>query len=458
MFSAFFVAGCAAISACRGDEPKLSGDTLALPPDGDADAGLEQIVASTPLDGGTTDVPCPTPSTTELDDVIDVSAADDFACALRRNGAVVCWGRNDARYRVMGAARAAVVAKPVAIEGLTNVREIGTGTGHACARDASGVLSCWGSNLVGEAGTGAVGGVVYPPVAVENLTNVTHVGVGADHVCATTATGVWCWGSRTKGRTGQPAGNASASGVASLVAGLPTGEPVFVAAGEASCTIVKTGDTSATYCWGNNYDGQLGIGSTSDADFATPQLVSALGARALEISLSPLRFGCARAKGVALTCWGHNESGAIGDVLPGSPVRSPVEAYPSVLTAEVTRVASYGRNTCAVTKEGYVACMGANDAGQLGTGVSDAVDHGAPQFVRESRSNANKLSRAFDVAVGGSAGRTGFACAAVGERAECGGRVMCWGTNQYGQLGNAAQVDGTNPDLTEPFAVRVANP
>jgi len=139
-------------------------------------------------------------------------------------------------------------------------------------------------------------------------------------------------------------------------------------------------------------------------------------------------------------------------------VRSPVEASPATLTANVTRIASYGRNTCAITSGGNVACMGANDAAQLGAGMSDGSDHGAPLFVRDSRSNTNRLAHAFDIAVGGTAGKTGFACAAVGDRPTCGGRVVCWGSNQYGQLGNTANVDGTNPDAVEPFPVRVSLP
>ncbi len=446
------------LAACRGEHPDLSHVGLELP---GVDAGIAKI-ENTKVDGGDAgtmmppgDMACPAPSTTELDDVVRLSATDDFACAVRRGGSVVCWGRNDQQYKVMGAGSLAV-ARPVTIADLANVRNVATGNGHACAFDANGVLKCWGSNFVGEAGQGSVGGVVYPP-RPSTLAGVTALGVGSDHVCAATADKVFCWGSPNYGRTAQDP-NGGASGTPVEVMGL-TGTPSALSAGaEATCAVMKQAAGTTTYCWGSNYNGLLGTGSSSDLDFRVPQVVTALSTRFADVTLSNSGFGCARSDSVPVSCWGHNVSGAIGDVLPGSGVRTPVQASASVLDANVKRVASMGYGTCAITGAGNVACLGANGAAQLGGGTGDLTGHGTPTLVRAARDNDAKLGSVFDVAVGGTAGDNGFVCAAVGDRPACGGKVVCWGSNQYGQLGNAASVDGSNASAIEPFPVRVALP
>ena len=449
------------LAACRGAEPDLSRVGLVLPAGNDAGIAQVQSTMVDAGDGGTTvmppvDVPCPAPSTTELDDVVRLSATDDFACAVRRGGSVVCWGRNDQQYAVMGAANPVAVARPVTIANLASVRSVGTGNGHACALEASGALKCWGSNFVGEAGQGTVGGTVFPPRPT-NLSGVTAVGVGSDHVCAATADKVFCWGSPSYGRTAQDS-NSGASGTPAEVMGL-TGSPSALTAGaEATCAAMKQATGTTVHCWGSNYNGLLGTGSSSDLDFKAPQAVTALSNRFADVTLSNSGFGCARSDSLPVSCWGHNVSGAIGDVLPGSAVRTPVQASPSVLDANVKRVASMGYGTCAITGDGNVACLGANGAAQLGSGASDSAGHGTPTLALAARDGDAKLAKAFDVAVGGTSANNGFVCAAVGDRPACGGKVMCWGSNQYGQLGNAASVDGSNVSAMEPFPVRVALP
>jgi alpha-tubulin suppressor-like RCC1 family protein len=75
------------------------------------------------------------------------------------------------------------------------------------------------------------------------------------------------------------------------------------------------------------------------------------------------------------------------------------------------------RDTCALDQNNNLYCGGDNEQGQLGIGTRDA---------QQSL-----------VLVDG----TGFAEVAAGEAHTCGargGRVWCWGSNSYGQLGNGA--------------------
>ena len=88
--------------------------------------------------------------------------------------------------------------------------------------------------------------------------------------------------------------------------------------------------------------------------------------------------------------------------------------------------AGYG-HTCARTSGGGVKCWGSNSWGQLGNGSGSDSD--VPVDVSGLASGASSIGVGSD-----------HGCAVVG-----GGRVLCWGSNQYGQLGNDANADSPVP-------------
>src|SRR5262245_30280005 len=88
-----------------------------------------------------------------LDRVTQVSAGQKHTCALRDDSAVVCWGANDRGQ--LGVDKATPGStKPVAVTGLTNVKQVAAGFRHTCALDQSGTVSCWGQNDCGQLGIG----------------------------------------------------------------------------------------------------------------------------------------------------------------------------------------------------------------------------------------------------------------------------------------------------------------
>lgn len=114
----------------------------------------------------------------------------------------------------------------------------------------------------------------------------------------------------------------------------------------------------------------------------------------------------------------------------GVPRASRDHHGPDVVPARRLQIAAGWRHTCALILNGDVRCWGANDHGQLGDGT--VVSKSAPVAVLGSVGNAVALSAGL-----------GHTCAVVS-----GGRVLCWGLNDEGQLG-----DGTTSSSNSPVSV-----
>ncbi|MCL2822443.1 MAG: hypothetical protein FWD57_00455 [Polyangiaceae bacterium] len=123
-------------------------------------------------------------------------------------------------------------------------------------------------------------------------------------------------------------------------------------------------------------------------------------------------------------CWGSNSSGQLGYETEGEEsMPAPVPA----LSSGVVAVSAGGAHTCALTDSGAVLCWGANSSGQLGNGSDD--DRGVPTPVLGLQSGVIAIS----------AGRS-HSCAVMNN-----GKVMCWGNNMFGQLGDGSLVDRDRP-------------
>jgi alpha-tubulin suppressor-like RCC1 family protein len=130
---------------------------------------------------------------------------------------------------------------------------------------------------------------------------------------------------------------------------------------------------------------------------------------------------CALSDGSAY-CWGNNVQGQLGqgdaDLEPhGTP--QPVKNFDGIVDLS----SSGGASSCATTAN-LVACWGNNDFGQIGSGtVGGAIV--TPAGVQGLTPPLDRIS--------------------VGAHHTCalkGGRVLCWGSNRDGQLGDGRGGDG----------------
>ena len=309
------------------------------------------------------------------------------------------------------------------VPGLEGALQVSAGNSHACVLLESGEVHCWGKNDRGQLGTGSPSPVQSSvPLAVTGLDEeIFMVGCGDQHTCAVTATGsLRCWGLNAMGQLGD--GTVEDSPVPVEVPGMaPFGD--FVTAGlKHTCMIHRT---EGPKCWGANEEGQLGIGAHDGLPHPDPLNVIGLPGTGTVLSLSAgSAHTCAAMPDGTAMCWGRNSDGQLGrDTTPSLRGPTPGAVIGLPPGSPVESVSAGAFHTCAILASGAVMCWGSNYFGQLGNpvaGISSIIPVEVEGPVGE------------DPAAGISAG-TSHTCAILAS-----GRLMCWGDNASGQLGNPA--------------------
>jgi alpha-tubulin suppressor-like RCC1 family protein len=304
-----------------------------------------------------------------------------------------------------------------------SVVELATGDAHNCALMSDGTARCWGLNQVYQ--LGATDGELHSarPLTVgastgSVLRGATHIYAGAFYSCALASNGTpLCWGGSAEGVLGPGQNTDTLTPVALQTAPASTMSPGH----ETNCVVSTQGQV---WCWGANRYGQLGDGTTTSRVAPVSPLAS--GIRRVKTAEYNT---CAVANDGTLYCWGSNFWGQIGD---GTTVDrlSPVRVL-----AAVSDVAVGYDHTCALLTSGAVQCWGQNHVGQLGDGSTVNTASPVPIITAGAIS---VCASAYDYA-------PPHSCAVVND-----GRVLCWGSNEHGQLG-----DGTTTDRLAPVvAVR----
>jgi alpha-tubulin suppressor-like RCC1 family protein len=170
--------------------------------------------------------------------------------------------------------------------------------------------------------------------------------------------GVKCWGDNSSGQLGEGTNINKFAPVD--VDGLSSGVSAITAGGSHTCALKKSG---GLVCWGRNDYGQLGIGSTTSKE--EPVLVIGLAGGVSAVSAGS-RHTCVLMQAGGARCWGYNFYGQLGNGTTSILLDEPVNV--SVLTDGLSAIGAGQRHTCALLQAGGVRCWGANDFGQLGNG------------------------------------------------------------------------------------------
>jgi alpha-tubulin suppressor-like RCC1 family protein len=359
-----------------------------------------------------------------------ISAGSNHTCAVTSGGGAKCWGANTLFGFVGNGSSAALFRTPVDVKGLkSGVRAIAAGGQHSCALTGRGGVKCWGYNGGGAIGNGSGKIFFLTPVDVVGLkSGVRAIAVGSlfsTHACAiTSGGGVKCWGSNLNGQLG----NSSSTGsfrTPVAVATLRSGVAAITAGSEFTCALNRRGGAK---CWGDNYTGQLGNGSTIDS--RTPVDVAGLTSGVKAIAAGG-QHSCALTSAGAVKCWGSDSHGQLGNgTWTGNaggtgPFSTPVDVVG--LTSGVRAIATGAKHSCAITSAGGVKCWGDNDDGQLGNG-STALST-TPVDVAGLTSGVVVITAGIS-----------HTCAITSA-----GKAKCWGSNQFGQLGNGSKKGSTKP-------------
>lgn len=353
-------------------------------------------------------------------------------------------------------------------------QSIFAGAEHTCGLTALGRAWCWGSNNSGNLGNGDVTRksqtspvrvVIDPAISFETMA------LGGELSCGLTKDrAVWCWGDNTNLALGRDDSTLKISAtplrlddrsypklsvMESAVCGLDdegfahcwglnssnhelgdpdvdenSATPVAVSAPEGqskpvafielhhgryhSCGLTALGEA---YCWGTNWRGQLGDGTTNSR--ARPfEPLSGVKVTALGLGA---HYTCARTAAETTYCFGDNEYQQVeeGD-LPKSEL--PAERFDETVFVPASFALGL-RHGCALDADGRAHCWGSNGRGQLGRSTNEDI-----------------------AGLGEVEGDLRFKSLVSGDSHVCGlatdGKTYCWGTNYDGELGIGTDGEG----------------
>lgn len=321
-----------------------------------------------------------------INDATSVSVGYDFVCAGFADGKLRCWGKGHSGQLGNGTTEDqpdALTAPDVSLDG--QFTSVYAGVDYACAIRVDGKLWCWGANASG----GRLGYPSLPsnavlanpgladPIVFGGERRPASLALGYFHVCAVldpasvpgSENNLVCWGANGDGALGygdeQSRPDPSAVELVHV-----SGTVVEASAGLGFATCVRLAD-GRVKCWGLNDAGMLGIGAgIGDVLALAEPPVAAVFAGASSLSASATHV-CVVGPAKGVWCWGN---GAKIGIEGASQQSAPLEA-PIALGDSAIAVSSNGGHTCATTSSGGVRCWGFGVDGALGYGST--VDVGS---------------------------------------------------------------------------------
>lgn len=235
---------------------------------------------------------------------VQVTAEQFHTCAVAASDRrAFCWGSNI--YGQLGDGTVTERLKPAAVAGGRAWRQVSPGAFFTCGITTGSVAYCWGWDLDGHLGDGPEMMTRLTPSPVAGGYSFAQINAGGSHVCAvTTDQRGFCWGRGTAGEIGD--GKTLSRYTPRAVAGGLVLRRISAGSG---FTCAET-TTSRAYCWGLNDFGQIGNGSSGPSVLKPVEVVG--GHRFAQVSAGG-GHACGRTEAGAAWCWGGNFSGALGD-------------------------------------------------------------------------------------------------------------------------------------------------
>ena len=351
-------------------------------------------------------------------DFVSVTTGGEHSCGLVTGGAAYCWGYGSS----LGNPPPPFTlfensSYPIAVSGGLHFQSVDGGQAHTCAVSLSAAAYCWGRGDDGQIGNGSTSqeGNEAPQLVSGGLTWAS-VSAGFVHSCGVTTDSLaYCWGNNFAGALGNGSSANSPTPVP-VSAGLKW---VAISAGAFfSCGIAAD---STAYCWGYNPDGRLGDGTTQDHDVPMP----IAGSLTIEAISTGGSYVCALADDHQAYCWGGSPDGALGDGSVSHPSPAPVSGGLAFATISAGNFHSCGAD---IGSSAY--CWGGNGSGALGIGSTSSQT--APTPVTGGLS--------FGFVSSSLSGISAHSCGIT-----TGNKVYCWGSGERGELGDGPTTGATAP-------------
>lgn len=371
-----------------------------------------------------------------LDEHIDhVFSSGQHVMVMTSHHRVWAWGRNDAGQLGDGTLinRHAAVDITERLHALNDRPLIGMSLGLTASHawTTSGDVLVWGQMTL-ESGKTPENQTYEQPMPMgmswltDNQMAVTGIASGWDHQFAWTDNQkLWAWGNNSHGQLGEGTTHARFSPVmAPLLDGLQKDETVIVMTGGGAHSLGLT-STGRVFTMGDNVKGQLGTGSWQSSMipvFITPSFgldfhdriinIASGGWHNLALSTSGKLFG-----------WGWNEHGQVGDGTTEDRF-IPVDItthLPLFEDETIVMINAGAYHSFAITSFNRVFAWGANGHGQLGDGSKQ--DRLSPVEMTTSFS----LEQGETIVTLDGGGSHSLAVTSNG-------RLMAFGANNYGQM------------------------
>jgi alpha-tubulin suppressor-like RCC1 family protein len=345
-------------------------------------------------------------------------------------GMARCMGGN--LYNEVSSDANALHLKPVDVALPTSVTRLSSALGQSCALDNSGHVLCWGTiDAIPTVASSPPTFGVDPPTAISVALSGIHKDsayfpsrwwdtLASGHMCLLDSQAqAWCRGINEDGQVGE--GTAGDTQDEWTKVALTTKTLQVTVGRSHSCARTADGQV---HCWGNNMFGQVDPSQTTKST-SNPLKVAKLGG--IKHLCSGTTHNCAIANNNntnSVVCWGtmSAEQAPIFSQTKSGSLRKV-----NGTGAAVTQLACGDNFACGLDDNGHVYCWGSpttpdHAKSSAGTKPSNNTQPLQPQLVK----NLPKVDWL----------KAGFSHVCAGATAS--GKVWCWGSNSFGQIGAKA--------------------
>ncbi len=353
-----------------------------------------------------------------------IAAGSTHTLAIRNNGTLWTWGKNDLGQ--LGDGTHTSHSSPKQLGTATNWVSVAAGSGFSVALAADNTVWLWGARDMGQVGDGVVSSTTQQ-LTPKMLPGNSWVAVkaGAKHVLALKADGtLYAWGGNTYNQLGFNTNQAFGTTYASTPVTVYSQGQHWVGIGAGPYNSMAMEADGGLWTWGYNTWGNVGDGTTAQQDRPTREY---LGKTNWQFTQGGISHSAALDADGHFYTWGGNNSGQLGV----DPSSLPYTTIPEWNVDDTwSAVAAGSEHTGGITKSGRLYSWGSNTFGQLGS--TQNLGSYSPYIVQESTYGEDWVSAVF--------GPTH----SLAMRED--GTLWGWGNNAAGQLGTGS----TNAMQTTP--------